>query len=70
VIKLTAAAWRTVPTTYISPDDSEMKRRLRDLFAARADAVIEIPGDHFPHWRRPDEIADIIAGIARDSAFQ
>jgi pimeloyl-ACP methyl ester carboxylesterase len=66
VRKLTVAAWRTVPTTYISPDDSEMKSRLRELFAARASAVIEIPGDHFPHWRRPDEIADIVARIARD----
>ena len=45
---LTAAAWRTVPSTYISPNDSEMKRRLRELFASRATKVIEIPGDHFP----------------------
>jgi pimeloyl-ACP methyl ester carboxylesterase len=66
VLKLTVAAWRTVATTYISPNDSEMKSRLRDLFAARASAVIEMPGDHFPHWRRPDEIADIFARIARD----
>jgi pimeloyl-ACP methyl ester carboxylesterase len=70
VLTLTVAAWRTVPTTYISPDDSEMKSRLRELFAARANAVIEMPGDHFPHWRRPAEIADILARIARDVVFE
>jgi pimeloyl-ACP methyl ester carboxylesterase len=63
VLELTVAAWRTVPSTYISPADSEMKSRLRELFAARATAVIEMPGDHFPHWQRPDEIADILARI-------
>jgi pimeloyl-ACP methyl ester carboxylesterase len=70
VLKLTVAAWRTVPTTFISPDDSEMKSRLRDLFAARATAVIEMPGDHFPHWRRPDEIADIVGRIAHEVVFK
>lgn len=70
VLTLTVAAWRTVPSTYISPDDSEMKSRLRELFAARATAVIAMPGDHFPNWRRPNEIADIFARIARDAVVQ
>jgi pimeloyl-ACP methyl ester carboxylesterase len=25
---------------------------------------VDMPGDHFPHWRRPDEVADIIARVA------
>jgi hypothetical protein len=29
--------------------------------------AVEIPGDHFPHWRRPGELAGIIAGIAQDA---
>jgi pimeloyl-ACP methyl ester carboxylesterase len=66
VLELTVAAWRSVPSTYISPNDSEMKRSLRELFASRATDVIEIEGDHFPNWRRPDEVADILARIARE----
>jgi pimeloyl-ACP methyl ester carboxylesterase len=62
---LTEAAWRTVPSTFISPADSENKRQLRDHFASRAMHVIEIEGDHFPHWHRPDEIAGILTRIAR-----
>jgi hypothetical protein len=38
------------------------------LFASRATEVIEMPGGHFPHWRRPHEVADILARIARDVA--
>ena len=67
VRSLTVAAWRTVPSTYISPNDSEMKRHLRELFASRATDVVEIPGDHFPNWRRPDEVADIFARTATSS---
>ena len=66
VLELTRAAWRTVPSTYISPNGSEMKPHLRALFASRAGHTIEIEGDHFPHWRRPDEVADIFARIANE----
>lgn len=59
----TVAAWRTVPSTFISCIDSEMKQ---ELFASRATDVIEMPGDHFPHWLRPNEVADVLARIAHD----
>jgi hypothetical protein len=62
---LTVAAWRTVPSTYIRPLDSEDKPHVQDVFAARASEVIEIEGDHFPHWRRPREVAEIFGRIAR-----
>jgi pimeloyl-ACP methyl ester carboxylesterase len=65
VRELSTAAWRTVPSTYVSPRDSEMKIHLREVFASRATNVIDVAGDHFPHWRRPDEIANICAGLAR-----
>lgn len=63
--KLTVAAWRTVPSTFIRPLDSSTKRHVQDVFAARASEVIEIEGDHLPHWRRPREVAEIFARIAR-----
>lgn len=66
VLELTAAAWRTVPSTFILPTDSVTKRHLQERFASRATDVVEIPGDHFPNWHRPAEIADIFARIARD----
>ena len=65
----TQAAWRTVPSTFIQPLDSEMKRHAQEHFAARATDVIEIEGDHFPHWRRPREVAEIFARIAHQVAL-
>ena len=62
----TTAAWQTVPSTFVSCRDSEMSSDLQALFASRATDVIEIDGDHFPNWRRPGEVAEIVAGIARD----
>lgn len=66
VFTLTTTAWRTVPSTRIAPTDSTFSKELRDRFGARTTQVIEIPGDHFPNWRRPDEIADILARIAHE----
>lgn len=66
VIEPTVAAWRTVSSTFVSCEDSEMSRELRNLCASRADIVIELPGDHFPLWRRPDEVADILFRIASE----
>ena len=66
VLTPSVAAWRTVPSTLITCDDSEFSRELRALFASRAGDVIEMAGDHFPIWLRPDEVAGIVAGVARD----
>jgi pimeloyl-ACP methyl ester carboxylesterase len=67
VLSPTVAAWRTVPSTFITCEDSELSRDLRALFASRATEVIEMPGDHFPIWLRPDEVAGILAGVARNA---
>jgi pimeloyl-ACP methyl ester carboxylesterase len=64
--RTTQTAWRNVPTTYVSCTDSEMPSASRQLFAERIPNTIEMPGDHFPHWLRPREVADIIASIAQD----
>jgi pimeloyl-ACP methyl ester carboxylesterase len=65
VLTPTSAAWRTVPSTFISCDDSELSVDLRSLWASRADQAMTMPGDHFPIWRRPEEVAAILAGVAR-----
>jgi pimeloyl-ACP methyl ester carboxylesterase len=68
VLTPSVAAWRTVPSTLITCDDSEFSRDLRALFASRAGEVVEMAGDHFPIWRRPDEVAGILAGVAQSVA--
>ena len=70
IFENTIAAWRSVPSTFVSCDDSEMGSELRTLFASRATDVIEMPGDHFPNWLRPGEVADILARIAGETADQ
>jgi pimeloyl-ACP methyl ester carboxylesterase len=70
VVEPTNAAWRTVPSTFVSCQDSEMSSDLRALFASRATDVIEMPGDHFPNFLRPREVADILARIAEEPVDQ
>jgi hypothetical protein len=67
VLAVTVARWRTVPSTYIGCADSQTRSQARARFASRAMHAIEIPGDHFPQWRRPEELANIIAGIALEA---
>lgn len=67
-LKLNTAAWRAVPSTFIAPDDSEMLPPLQGRFVERATEVIRMPGDHFPHWRRPADLAAIIGRIAHANA--
>jgi pimeloyl-ACP methyl ester carboxylesterase len=68
VLEATEAAWRSVPSTFVSCADSEMSGELRALFASRATDVIEIPGDHFPIWPRAAEVAEIVARAAASPA--
>ena len=68
VLTVTVASWRTVPSTFIGCADSQTRSQARARFASRATHAIEIPGDHFPQWRRPGEVANIIARIAQDAA--
>ena len=70
IFENSVVAWRSVPSTFISCDDSEINSDLRARFASRATDVIEMPGDHFPIWLRPGEVAEILARIARDVVDQ
>jgi pimeloyl-ACP methyl ester carboxylesterase len=65
VATATVAAWRSVPSTFISCTDSEMNGNLRQFFGSRATDVFEMPGDHFPIWVHSEEVTDVIARIAR-----
>lgn len=64
---VTTTAWRSVPSTYIAPTDSCMSRGLQARFGARTTHFVEMPGDHFPHWLRPDETAGTLARIAQQA---
>ena len=44
-----------------------MSADLRALYGSRATDVIEMPGDHFPLWLRPGEVAEILARIAGEA---
>jgi pimeloyl-ACP methyl ester carboxylesterase len=70
VVEPTRAAWRLVPSTFVSCEDSEMSSDLRALFASRATDVIKMPGDHFPNWLRPGEVAEILARTAGEALDQ
>jgi hypothetical protein len=70
VLAVTVASWRTVPSTFIGCADSQTRIEARERFAARAIHAIEIPGDHFSLWRRPGELAEVIARIAWDAGVQ
>jgi hypothetical protein len=67
VLAVTVASWRTVPSTFIGHADSQNGSEARARFASRAMHAIELPGDHFSLWRRPGEVAGIIARIAQDA---
>ena len=67
VLAVTVASWRTVPSTFIGCADSQTGSQARARFASRAMRAVEIPGDHFSLWRRPGEVANIIARIAQDA---
>jgi hypothetical protein len=70
VRSVTAASWRTVPSTFIGYTDSQATAQARARWATRATHAVELPGDHFALWRRPRDLAEIIAPIARDVGAQ
>ena len=60
-----AAAWREKPASYIlCTDDRAVSVALQRSCAARVDEVVEMATSHSPFLSRPDELAEILAGIA------
>jgi pimeloyl-ACP methyl ester carboxylesterase len=60
---LTAAAWRSVPTTYILCEN-DMALPSQDAFASRATRVRRLPTGHMPLLSTPLELADLIVEAA------
>jgi pimeloyl-ACP methyl ester carboxylesterase len=60
--RITAAAWRTTPCTYVvCADDPIVLPAAQRALAARCGATVrELPGDHSPFLARPAELADLL----------
>jgi len=58
--------WEEVPSTYIvCEEDKAIQPSAQREWAKRATSTIARPYDHSPGVSHPDEIADLLAGIAR-----
>jgi pimeloyl-ACP methyl ester carboxylesterase len=62
---LSAAAWKTVPSTYVICDeDRAVPPPAQEAMAARAGSVRRLPSSHSPFLSRPDEVAEIVRDAA------
>ena len=61
---VSAAAWRTVPSTYVvCADDRGTPAASQRQFALAADSVVEMATGHHPFISQPSEVCDLILGI-------
>jgi pimeloyl-ACP methyl ester carboxylesterase len=65
---LTAAAWRTVPSTYIICDWDAAFSEGQEYFAARANEVRRLPSGHSPFLSVPEALVDLIIEAASATA--
>lgn len=62
---VTAASWRSKPSTYIvTTQDRALPPDFQRMFAAQADEVREFASSHSPFLSRPDDLADLLISIA------
>lgn len=62
----TAVAWRERPSTYVvCTEDLGVHPDLQRAMARRCDATVEIPTGHSPFLSAPDQVAEIVASLAR-----
>lgn len=62
---LTAAAWRSIPSTYVvCEDDRAIPRASQELMAARASQVKYLTSGHSPFFSRPSELTQLIVEVA------
>lgn len=60
-------AYEKIPSTYVlGLNDGEVGREQLMLQASRCTHLRQVPTNHFCHVDRPDLIADIVVGVARD----
>jgi len=61
-----AVAWRERPSTYVvCTDDRAIPVALQQSCAARIGDVVELPTSHSPFLSRPDDLARLLAELAR-----
>ncbi len=65
-MEVRAAAWKTVPSTYIvcADDRSIRPEAQREWAKARATDVLEWPTDHCPQLSHPGKVSELLAGLA------
>lgn len=60
--------WETIPSTYVvCTEDRAIFPSAEREWAKHAGTVIERPWDHSPGISHPEDVADLVAGIARSS---
>jgi len=65
---VTRAGWKTVPNSYVIPDDDvSTVAAVEERMAERSDTVYRVPGHHAPFYSHPREFADLLVGIATGS---
>ena len=63
-----AAAWRTVPSTYVvCYEDRAVSVPFQRALATRTTNRVEMPTSHSPFFSAPQPLADLFAGIAREA---
>ena len=60
------APWRTIPSTYVvcTQDNAIPVELQRDVFAPRAEQVVELEASHSPFFSQPEAVADILVQAA------
>lgn len=59
--KLTHAAWKTVPSTYVICDeDRALPPVVQELLARRASRVVRLPSSHAPFLSMPGQVAELV----------
>jgi hypothetical protein len=68
LVRLDEVGWSSIPSTYVvCTDDRAIRTSAQRRWATQATHVLERPWDHSPGVSHPDEVADLLAGIARGS---
>jgi pimeloyl-ACP methyl ester carboxylesterase len=66
---VSAAAWHTVPSTYVvCEQDRAIPPGVQEMMAKRATSVRHMHTSHSPFLSRPDQLAQLIAEVAATSA--
>jgi len=63
------AAWHDIPSTYVvCTEDRAINPEFQRALTTRTTTSVEWPTSHSPFFSRPDLLADLLIGLARDAA--